>query len=135
MYKVGQYVVYCGEGVFRVDSIGALELSGVSNEDEYYTLLSPFRAGSKVYALVGNEEGKLRDVISKSEAEKVLDDLAGLDEIEVPNEKLKDEIYKKLIHNNDYLDLAKVIKTMYVKKITKLAMGKKMTSGDDRYCL
>lgn len=133
MYKVGQYVVYCGEGVFKIDSIGTLDLSGVSDEDKYYTLLSPFRAGSKVYALVGNEEGKLRDVITKKEARKVLDDIAGFDEVEVPNEKLKDEIYKKLIHNNDHLDLARIVKTMYVRKITKLAMGKKMTSGDDRY--
>ena len=133
MYKVGQYVVYCGEGVFKVDSIGALDLSGVSGDDTYYTLLSPFRAGSKVYALVGNEEGKLRDVITKKEAKEVLDNIALFDDIDVPNEKQKDEIYKKLIHKNDFRDLAKIVKTMYVKKVSKIAAGKKMTSGDDRY--
>ena len=133
MYKVGQYVVYCGEGVFKVDSIGTLDLSGVSGNDTYYTLLSPFRAGSKVYALVGNEEGKLRDVITKKEAKEVLDNIALFDDIDVPNEKQKDEIYKKLIHKNDFRDLAKIVKTMYVKKVSKIAAGKKMTSGDDRY--
>lgn len=133
MYKVGQYVVYCGEGVFKVDSIGTLDLSGVSGDDTYYTLLSPFRAGSKVYALVGNEEGKLRDVITKKEAKEVLDNIALFDDIDVPNEKQKDEIYKKLIHKNDFRDLAKIVKTMYVKKVSKIAAGKKMTSGDDRY--
>ena len=133
MYKVGQYVVYCGEGVFKVDSIGTLDLSGVSDEDTYYTLLSPFRAGSKVYALVGNEEGKLRDVITKKDAKEVLDNIALFDDIDVPNEKQKDEIYKKLIHKNDFRDLAKIVKTMYVKKVSKIAAGKKMTSGDDRY--
>lgn len=133
MYKVGQYVVYCGEGVFKVDSIGTLDLSGVSGDDTYYTLLSPFRAGSKVYALVGNEEGKLRDVITKKEAKEVLDNIALFDEVDVPNEKQKDEIYKKLIHKNDLRDLAKIVKTMYVKKVSKIAAGKKMTSGDDRY--
>ncbi|MCR4686977.1 MAG: hypothetical protein K5659_05365 [Lachnospiraceae bacterium] len=133
MYKVGQYVVYCGEGVFKVDSIGTLDLNGVSGDDTYYTLLSPFRAGSKVYALVGNEEGKLRDVITKKEAKEVLDNIALFDEVVVPNEKQKDEIYKKLIHKNDSRDLAKIVKTMYVKKVSKIAAGKKMTSGDDRY--
>lgn len=133
MYKVGQYVVYCGEGVFKVDSIGTLDLSGVSGDDTYYTLLSPFRAGSKVYALVGNEEGKLRNVITKKEAKEVLDNIALFDDIDVPNEKQKDEIYKKLIHKNDFRDLAKIVKTMYVKKVSKIAAGKKMTSGDDRY--
>jgi CarD family transcriptional regulator len=133
MYKVGQYVVYCGEGVFKVDSIGTLDLSGVSGDDTYYTLLSPFRAGSKVYALVGNEEGKLRDVITKKEAKEVLDNIALFDDVDVPNEKQKDEIYKKLIHKNDFRDLAKIVKTMYVKKVSKIAAGKKMTSGDDRY--
>ena len=133
MYKVGQYVVYCGEGVFKVDNIGTLDLSGVSGDDTYYTLLSPFRAGSKVYALVGNEEGKLRDVITKKEAKEVLDNIALFDDIDVPNEKQKDEIYKKLIHKNDFRDLAKIVKTMYVKKVSKIAAGKKMTSGDDRY--
>lgn len=133
MYKVGQYVVYCGEGVFKVDSIGTLDLSGVSGDDTYYTLLSPFRAGSKVYALVGNEEGKLRDVITKKEAKEVLDNIALFDDIDVPNEKQKDEIYKKLIHKNDFRDLAKIVKTMYIKKVSKIAAGKKMTSGDDRY--
>ena len=54
MFEVGDFVVYGSDGVYQVDKVGPLNMSGVSKDKLYYTLVSPYMKGSKIFSAVDN---------------------------------------------------------------------------------
>lgn len=133
MYQPGDLIIYGGEGVCRVESVGLLALSGVKSDKLYYTLQPLYRNGT-VFAPV---EGKvfMRPVIGKAEAQALVQAIPGIKEshLEGRNLRAAGEYYQKMMDSHDCADLVQLIKTIYVKQQSAQAAGRKGGQVDERY--
>ncbi len=76
MYKIGQKIIYGENGVCTVEKIGPLEMSGTPKEKLYYHL-TPL-IGSGTYFAPVDSGAYMRPVISREEAEALIDAMPGI---------------------------------------------------------
>ena len=132
MYKKGEYVIYGSSGVCQVGDVTTLAIDNVPKDREYYVLF-PKNNGGTIYVPVDVASTKMRKVITKEEAEQLIEKIPTIQPIEISNEKFLEESYKKCIRSNECIECIRLIKCIYDRKQLRISEGKKMTATDERY--
>lgn len=145
MFQIGDYIVYGNSGVCKVEAVGTMEPtstivpSGTMVPGEiydaklYYTLIPVYGGRQKIYTPVDNEKVVMRPVLTKKEAVELIHKIPNIELLYVPDEKGREQVYKSVIKTCDCKELIKIIKTLYVRKKSRLAEGKKVTAVDEKY--
>lgn len=133
MFEKGEYVVSGNKGVCVVDDITTLDISGMDKEREYYILKPIYVAGSTVYIPVDTAESTLRRVLSREEADKLIQGIPEIPLITSTNDKLLEQEYRGCIRTNDCTEWIRIIKTIYLRKKKRLEAGRKVTAVDAKY--
>lgn len=124
MFEINDYIVYGNMNVCKV--IDICTPKGVSGDKKYYKLQPIYEHGSIIYTPVNNDKVIMRKVITREEAEKIIDSIPFIDIMKSDMEdKLMEEEYKKAIKTNDSKEWIKVIKTLYIKSQERKNNGKK----------
>jgi CarD family transcriptional regulator len=113
--------------------ITKLDISGADKEKEYYILKPLYQAGSTVYVPVGAPRESMRAVLNREEARKLIEAIPDIPVLEIQNDKLSEEAYKKCMKTNECEEWVKVLKTIYLRKQKRLQAGRKVTAVDARY--
>ena len=130
-YKVGDYLMHERSGVCKVCDISEEALDGKGSEKLYYSLQPVFEKSSKVLTPVDSKV-RMRDVMTREETEELLSKGPSLPFIREKNPRAAAEIFKEKIETFDLYDLATVVKTIYLRKQLRLALGKKTMSSDEK---
>jgi CarD family transcriptional regulator len=133
MFKKDTYVVYGMNGPCKIVNITCLNIPGCDRKRKYYVLQPAGSSGSTIYSPVDNEKVGIRAVMSKKEAQALLDDVAGIGEIEVTSEKFREETYKEVLRSGDCRRVVALIRTLMGRRRRRIAQGRKITSVDERY--
>ncbi|MFG6331570.1 MAG: CarD family transcriptional regulator [Lachnospiraceae bacterium] len=133
MFEKGEYIIYGRSGICRIEDITHLNIAGADKKRLYYVLAPLNIKGNRVYFPVDKKDANARKVITEQEAWELLDEIPDIQEIGVANEKLREESYKQALNSCDYRQWVAVIKTLYQRKRTRLAQGKKIGATDERY--
>lgn len=133
MFKVGDMIVYGNTGVCTVEKIGKPELSGASDDKDYYTLLPYYSKNSRIFTPCDNDKVVMRPIISKKEAEALLEQIPEIGVLSIQDEKRREECYKETMKTCNCREFVSILKTIYYRKQTRLAEGKKVTASDERY--
>lgn len=133
MFEVGDYIVYGNSGVCVVDEITHVEMKGIDSQKLYYRLMPVDSRGSKIFTPVDNTKVIMRKMLTKSEAEELIDSVPDLEPVKVPDDKQREEIYKEVVRSCNPLEWFRIIRTLYNRKQERLAQGRKATSMDERY--
>lgn len=133
MFNKGDFIVYGTTGVCEVMDITTINMSDVPKDKLYYVLRPYYQKGSKVFSPVENGKTVMRKVITKEEAISLIDDIPNIKEINVTNDKTRDDEYKEIIRSCQCREWIKIIKTSYTRRQERLGQGKKVTASDDRY--
>lgn len=133
MYDKGEYIIYGRSGICRIEDITHLNIAGADKKRLYYVLAPLNIKGNRVYFPVDKKDANARRVITEQEAWALLDEIPGIPEIGVTNEKLREDSYKQAVNSCDYRQWVAVIKTLYRRKQQRIAQGKKMGATDERY--
>lgn len=133
MFEKGEYVVSGNKGVCVVEDITTLDISGMDKEREYYILKPIYVAGSTVYIPVDTAEGSLRRVLSREEADKLIQEIPEIPLITSTNDKLLEQEYRGCIRTNDCTEWIRIIKTIYLRKKKRIEAGRKVTAVDAKY--
>lgn len=133
MYQPGDLIIYGGEGVCRVESVGPLALPDVKSDKLYYTLQPLYRSGT-VFAPVESKVF-MRPVIGREEAEGLVRAIPDIEErhLEGRNLRIAGEYYQKMMDSHNCADLVQLIKTIYSKQQNAQAAGRKGGQMDERY--
>ena len=75
----------------------------------------------------------MRQVLTKKEADELIGKIKEIDILWVNDEKNREQIYKEAIGTCDCEEWVRMIKTLYIRKQSRLAAGKKVTSSDEKY--
>ena len=133
MFEIGDFIVYGNSGVCRVEKVGYLDTSMVSQKKLYYTLNPYYTSGNTIFTPVDNQKVIMRPVMKKEEAERLIREIPEIESLWIPDEKKREFEYKQAFGKCDCRELVKIIKTIYIHKKHRIAEGKKVTSVDERY--
>ena len=133
MFDIGEYIIYGNHGVCEVKEISKKTISSMIGEKLYYTLSPVYVKGSTVYSPVDNCKVAIRPVLTRDEAEDLIDHMPEVRSIEHVEEQKTDTVYKEAIRSCDCKELVKIIKTLYKRRQERIEDGKKFTAIDERY--
>lgn len=133
MFQKDSYVVYGMNGPCRIVNITCLNVPGCDRKRKYYVLQPAGSSGSTIYSPVDNDKVAIRAVMSKKEAQNLLDEAGTIGEIEVRSEKFREETYKDVIRSGDCRRAVALVRTLMDRRHKRIAQGRKITSVDERY--
>lgn len=99
---------------------------------KYYTLVPVYSKGSKVFTPVDSDKVILRPVLSKEEATELVHEIDDVEEMQIPDNKKREEIFKQSLRRCDCRELIRVMKTINTRREERIAEGKKVTAGDEK---
>ena len=85
MFEKGSYVIYGGTGVCEVVDVTTMDIDGIPKDRLYYVLKPNEQKSGKIYTPVENQKAVLRRIISREEADALIDDIPNIEDVWVPN--------------------------------------------------
>ena len=133
MYKIGDLIIYGGEGVCRVEAIGTPDVGGVSEDRIYYTLKPLYREGV-VFTPVDTCV-HMRPVIGYDDAKLLIESIPDIRPRPCENSSIRllSEHYDELLQTYKCIDLITLIRTVYNKALEASSRNKKLGQIDMRY--
>lgn len=128
MYKIDDYVMYRHD-VCKIKDIRENKLTGKT-----YYVMTPLDDESLIIDIPTEDKmGFLRDIISKDDAEKLINSIPSIE----PLNSIKDKdlvcLYKELINTGTHENLIKIIKTTYLRNEDRLNNNRKVSEKDSTY--
>ena len=133
MFEIGEYIVYGNTGVCRVVEVTKMAVPGTKDDRLYYTLEPVYDKGCRLFTPVDNQKVIMRPVLTMQEADELIGQIKEIDVLWVKDEKNREQIYKETIRTCSCVEWVRMIKTLYIRRQSRLAAGKKVTSSDARY--
>ena len=133
MYQKGQYIIYGIRGVCEVMDIITIDRPDGPKDRLYYVLRPYYQQDSKIVTPVDSEKTITRPLLSKEEALELIDKISDVKEMEMTNDKQREERYKEALKTCDCRVWISMIKALYLRRKDRLEQGKKMTDLDERY--
>lgn len=112
MLSRGDAVVYKCRGLYKVEEIGTLDFSFVDNKKQYYTLQSVEDAADKAY-IPTEDESNIRRPVSREEALTLIGRMSQIEELQIRNEKFREQEYRDCIADFCPENWVRVLKTTY----------------------
>jgi CarD family transcriptional regulator len=133
MFTTGDLIIYGGEGVCRVDSVGVPDMADIDRTKQYY-ILSPLYRSGKIFTPVDSPV-YMRPVIGRAEAESLIGRISSIepDNLEHQNARALKEYYQNTVTTYLCDDLVRLIKTAWLKRDHAMKSGRKVSQIDERY--
>lgn len=127
MAKAGDIIVYRRD-VCKVKGLA----ENYRNDEDYYILVPLNDDTLTVYTSVKSAKKLFRPVISRDEAEELIERIPDIQPVEIDG-RMAEAVYKELIHSDEHEDLVRIIKTAYLRSEEKLQKGLKRNEKDKMY--
>ncbi len=131
MFNKGDMVVCGNNGVCLIEKISTID-GGVNNQ-VYYIMRPIYERNSTVYIPVESHKTPMRRIFSKEEAKEFIVTIPEIEELEIVNEKQREEQYKACMATAECKAWVTVIKTLNKRSSERQKSGKKAISMDERY--
>lgn len=128
MYKINDYVIYKRD-VCKVKDIRNNKING----QDYYILVPIDDESLIIDVPVKNRMGYLRSIMSKEEADALINNICNIEPIENMENKYIEKTYKDLLYSGTHEDLIKIIKTTYLRNADRIKNNKKISDKDNDY--
>lgn len=134
MFQPGDLVVYNTTGVCRVEAITKPNMTGADRNKEYYQL-KPLQQDGVIYTPVDNPKVSIRPVISREEAEKLIDLIPTIqaEACRAPTLQALAQHYQEAVHSNDCRDLIEMMMSIYAKRQQAEAQKRRLGLVDERF--
>ena len=133
MFEKGQYIIYGIRGVCEVMDITTIDRPGGPQGKLYYGLRPYYHQDSKIVTPVDSDKTVIRPLLTREEALELIDRIQDVQEMEVTEDKQREERYKEALKTCDCRVWVSMIKALYLRRKDRIEQGKKMTDLDERY--
>ena len=131
MFKVNDYVVYGTTGVCQIIDIRKEKDIYSNGEIEYYVLQPVFNNNMTVMTPVNNEKVLMREVMTKDEVLSLIAAMPEEETIWINDYRERCDKFKAALKTGECEEWVKLIKTLYLEKKEKTALGKKLMKSDE----
>ena len=132
MYQIGELVQYGTSGVCRVEEI-VQDVPGLQIDTKCYLLVPVSKKEERIYTPVDNDKVKMRRILSSEEVKELMERASDMEELVIVNEKQCESIYREELYSVDCRRWLALLKTLYARRVARVAIGKKITATDERY--
>ena len=132
MYQIGELVQYGNSGVCKVEEI-VQGMPGLEQDIPCYLLIPVSKKDGKIYSPVEIGETRMRRILSGEEINVFLKKALESEGLSITNEKQCESIYREELHSGDCYRWLILLKTLYARKASRIATGKRVTATDERY--
>ena len=134
MFQIGELVVYGSTGVCRVEEIASLDQS-VRDRGKRYYLLKPLWQDGVIYAPVDSAKVPMRPVISREEAEALIDRMPGIQAAvcQRGTAQALAQQYQSAVRDGGHQALIQMMKAIYHKRGLAEAKNRRLGMIDERY--
>lgn len=112
MFAVNDYVFYGSSGICKIVDIQTAPLDGMPKDREYYILHSVHDVNGVMYVPVDSDCIFLRALITRAEAENLLEQISQIAVIDEVNAKLLREKYNVAMRSHQPVEWVRVLKTV-----------------------
>ena len=133
MYKIGDFIIKANTGVCKITDISCLDISGIDSNTLYYHLLPLGDKKTIIYIPKASAHLTIRKMMTKEEALELIHLAGQVDNLDISNDKFREQKYRELLKHNSPIELLQIIKTTYLRKKSRTDQGKKCTSADESY--
>lgn len=116
MIKIDDVVSVGQKGICKVENITKNAFVGCDENKEYYVLRPLTSANNMVVYFPVDTKMNIRKLVSKQEAENLLNKIASSDDVSVKNEEERFKIYNSIIKQGEFENYLKLIKTILYRK-------------------
>jgi len=134
MFQPGDLIVYGTTGVCRVEGVTRPYESGPDRNKQYYQL-KPFHQDGVIYTPVDNPKVAIRSVISREDAEALIDLIPTM-EAEVyraPSLQALAQHYQSAVRSHDCRELIELMMSIYAKQKEAESHKRRLGMLDERY--
>lgn len=134
MFQPGELVVYGLTGVCRVLEIARPNISMTDAGRDYY-ILKPLYQDGVIYTPVDQAKTPMRPVMSREEAEALIDQIPEI-KVDYPKNLSNTDLsreYSQKLKSQDHLELMKLTMELYVKNQDAKEKKRHLGSVDERY--
>lgn len=117
--------------IYKKETCKVKEIIKKYYKDVDYYVLSPI-SDDTLTIKVPVSSNDIRDLISRSEVDKIIENIPNIQVLDLDNSKLE-ESYKHLLEDGKHESLIKIIKTTYLRNKMRLDNNKKTTDKDNYY--
>jgi CarD family transcriptional regulator len=134
MFAIGDYVIYRDTGVCKISDITKLELSCADKTILYYVLDPVYEKGA-IFAPKDSSESRMRHIITKKEAERLIDLIPAIQAKAYHNTALRElaDHYRDILKTSDCAELIEMTMSIYAKKLQREEDNAKLGMVDQRY--
>ena len=134
MFQPGDLIVYGTTGVCRVEGVTRLNESGPDRNKEYYQL-NPFHQDGVIYCPVDSTKAAIRPVISREEAEALINLIPTLkaEVYRAPSLQALAQHYQSAVRSRDCRGLVELMMSIYAKQQEAEAHNRRLGMLDERY--
>ena len=134
MFQPGELLVYGTTGVCRVEEITTPDLTRAERGRQYY-LLKPLYQDGVIYAPVDSGKVPIRPVISREEAEALIDRIPSVraEACRAPTLQALAQYYQSAVRSHDCKELLELVMSIYLKQRQAEAQKRRLGMVDERY--
>ena len=134
MFQPGELLVYGATGVCRVEEITAPDFTRADRGRRYY-LLRPLHQDGVIYAPVDSQKVPIRPVISRQEAEGLIDLIPSIqaEACHAPTLQALAQHYQSAVCSHDCRELLELMMSIYAKQRQAEAQKRRLGMVDERY--
>ena len=134
MFQPGELLVYGTTGVCRVEGVATPNLTRAEWGRQYY-LLKPLYQDGVIYAPVDSQKVPIRPVISRQEAEDLIDLIPSIqaEACHAPTLQALAQHYQSAVHSHNCRDLLELTMSIYLKQRQAEAQKRRLGMVDERY--
>ena len=133
MYQIGDIILYGDTGVCRIQNI--ISRKSPNGKDKDFYQIQPLYQQCAIYSPVDNTKVFMRPVISKEEADKLIDEIPSMETKEYHKGPVKDKVgrYEAALKTHNCSDLIDMTMSMYAKRENLREQKKKFGTVDERF--
>ncbi len=130
VFGAGDTVIYGSQGVCKITRKEQKRIGG--KYVDYLVLQPVYDENSTIFVPANNEvlTGKMKPVLSQEEIYDMINSISDDDIIMADNDSERREQYQKIIAEGDRRMLFRLIKTLYLEKLSQEKKGKKLHQSD-----
>lgn len=134
MYQVGDWIFYGNIGACQVTDVSERKIPGVEKAVMYYTLL-PLNDSCSISTPALNGKVFMRPLISKDEAQSLIDSIPKIDAEAYHNPVLRQlsEHYETVLSSHDCLELVEMTMSIHAKREQAVKQKKKLGAVDEKF--
>jgi CarD family transcriptional regulator len=132
MLNINETIVYGMDGVCKV--VGKTRKKVKGKASDYYILKPVYSENSTIFIPVNNEKtaAKVHQILSVEEIHALIREMPNEDTLWIQDEAKRKEEYRKILAGSDRMQLARLIRTLYLHERERKSEGKKLHAVDER---